>query len=142
MASLQVHEHPFLESAVYPPRVELTLTERIAELNSRIYYSNGEKIIDWNATDAWRQEGIRELPHPPAGYKYAFQEHKIHLVVRGVNEEYQHERRKVTGKIDLEYDSGAHVRLHLAEKAAAKRAMQEAIRATEVQLARARRKKH
>ncbi len=137
MASIQIHEHPFLECAPYRLRVDLTLQERIIQINARKVYQIGNRM-DWGETDAWRQEGIRELPHPPIGYCYFFNSirHRVELQPMG-GVSYRHVRRSVDDAIDIEHHPGAQVRLHMIQKLAQaeKRDMQEAIAQTYVQVA-------
>lgn len=136
MSSLEVLPYPFPEPGRYVSVHDLTLRDRLSEINTRVCYDARGKV-DQQATDTWRREGIRELPHPPAGQGYFFDVKKHAVVLHVAHSGYVHERRRVN-PASLEHDPRNQAKLEVARMAAEKREMQKAIRATEQELAKRR----
>ncbi|MBM3230591.1 hypothetical protein FJZ22_02975 [Candidatus Pacearchaeota archaeon] len=131
MGSLDVLPYPFPESGRYVSAPHLTLRERLSEINARVVLYPDDRV-NREATYAWRAEGIRELPLPPAGQGYFFNK-ETHKVELRAEEGYVHHRRKVDTR-SLESHPRSQAKLEAAQQLAEKREMQAAIRATEKQI--------
>ncbi len=103
--------------------LDQSIVERVAEINTRKSYLSDGKTIDCIATNRWREQGIPELPHPPAGHEYLLDisledSPGVVRLVAHASESYEHKRRKVTGASDIEHRVLAGLKLHMAEKKA------------------------